>query len=37
VAAFIDGQFYLADPDSIGRLKHIEGEIERERSKLTRK
>jgi hypothetical protein len=28
VAAYIDGQYYLTDPESMQRLKNIEAEIE---------
>jgi hypothetical protein len=36
VATYLDGQFYLTDPDSISKLKNIEAEIERERVRLAR-
>lgn len=36
VATYLEGQFYLTDPDSMSKLKDIEAEIERERGRLAR-
>jgi hypothetical protein len=36
VATYLDGQFYLTDPESISKLRNIEAEIERERQRLAK-
>lgn len=36
VATYLEGQYYLTDPDSISKLKNIEAEIEKERSRLAK-
>lgn len=34
VATYIDGQYYLTDPQSMAKLKNIEAELEQERQRL---
>ena len=36
VAAYIDGQYFLTDPESMKRLQHIEAEIQQEKTKLAK-
>jgi hypothetical protein len=36
VATYLEGQFYLTDPESMNKLKNIEAEIEKERTRLAK-